>query len=441
VTRSVEEVAPLVSTQSRSDPSSSDELDSTVGDFGHLVRDALAHLYDTMHLQTHPLTRSLLHAPADKPSMLGKTLRRRLLDAIDDMRPPPGTASMSKIHRKYRILEMRYVEEIDPTEIQRQLAMSKTEYYREHGQALNAVISVLREQWGVSAPGKSDLALPNARSDALAEQEAREIGSRMQLEMLDLRDTVREVVGILNPLCRQQGVELELRSESSPCHAQADRVALRQALLNAIRKVMDAIAPGQVSIRVTSQATDVGIEIRGTFLGARPPAELPPDPSVARLLVECLRGQVQVESSDSIVVRIRLPTTCRLRLLVVDNSQDFVALVSRYLNQEHWEVIGAADAQRAIDIMETAVPDLILLDVMMPGCDGWEFLRQLKSSGRTLEIPVVVCSVVNDEMLAISLGADGYLLKPLSQSDLIQALRPWQVNMTGVGPEREGPPR
>jgi CheY-like chemotaxis protein len=315
--------------------------------------------------------------------------------------------------------------------------MSKTEYYREHGQALAAVISLLREQWGIGGAEKRPELLRDTSPTALAEQEAREIGSRMQLEILDLRDIVRDVVGILDPLCHRQGIELQLWQESMPCYTQADRVALRQALLITIRTVMTAIASGRVGIQTTFQSSKVVVEIRGTSGNGRSSDLVPPDLIVARCLIGYLRGQLEVDSSDGVVVRIGLPTSRRSRLLVVDNNLDFVALISRYLNQENWEVIGASDARSSHEIIGSMVPDLVLLDVMMPGCDGWEFLRQIKSSDRTSEIPVLVCSVLNDEQLAMSLGANGYLLKPLSQSDLVQALRSWQVGTSEAGPERE----
>jgi CheY-like chemotaxis protein len=364
--------------------------------------------------------------------MVGIALRRSLLDAIESMRPPPGTASTSKVHQKYRILEMRYVEEIEWTEIQRRLAMSKTEYYREHGQALAAVTSALLERATVGAARKPVRAARPATPTELAEQEAREICARMQLELLDVRDTIREVVDTLDPLCRRRGVDLRLQPDPVPRHTQADRVGLRQALLNVIQRVMDAVAPGRVDVRILSRTTVIGIEIQGIPSAPRSPAP-PLDLTVAQRLIEGLRGRVEVDSGDQVIVEVSLPTTRRSRILVVDNNQDFVALVSRYLNQENWEVIGAPDAPRAHQVIESSVPDLVLLDVLMPGCDGWEFLHQLKSSSRTSETPVVVCSVLNDEQLAIALGADGYLLKPLTQDDLVQALRPWQTSKSEVG--------
>ncbi len=428
----------MLSTRSFSNPLPPEEPSLNRRDFEHLVRDALAHLYDPMHLQIHPLTRLMPQMPGGRPSTVGGALRRSLLDAIDSLRPPPGTSATSKAYRKYRILELRYVEEADPTEVQRQLAMSKTEYYREHTEALAAITSALREQWHVEDAERGVRIPQDTDRTESAEREVREICAQMQLEMLDLRDTAREVVSILDPLCQRQGIGLRLQSVTSPCPTHADRVGLRQALLNAIRKVMDAVAPGRVDVEVTLGANDVRVEIRGTPAEPRPPIPQQLDLTVARCLIEYLRGRVEMKPGTDVTVEFRLPTTRRARLLVVDNNQDFVALVARYLNQENWQVIGAPDAQQTYRIIAELAPDLILLDVMMPGCDGWEILRQLKLSRQSREIPVIICSVLDDEQLAVSLGADGYLLKPVSQDDLLQALHRWQVGRNGVGQEFEG---
>jgi len=61
----------------------------------------------------------------------------------------------------------------------------------------------------------------------------------------------------------------------------------------------------------------------------------------------------------------------------------------------------------------------VILDVMMPGLDGWEVLQTLRKTPRTSRIPVVVCSVFNDPQLALSLGATVFLPKPVSQGDIL----------------------
>jgi CheY-like chemotaxis protein len=70
-------------------------------------------------------------------------------------------------------------------------------------------------------------------------------------------------------------------------------------------------------------------------------------------------------------------------------------------------------------------PQLILLDVMMPGRDGWTALGQLREHPQTQHIPIIVCSIVSQRELALALGAVAFLRKPVSREDLLAALNHW----------------
>ena len=72
---------------------------------------------------------------------------------------------------------------------------------------------------------------------------------------------------------------------------------------------------------------------------------------------------------------------------------------------------------------EEASPDAIVLDVMMPGMHGWEFLQRLRNQPQTRDIPVLVCSIINNPTLAYSLGASLFLAKPVSRDGVLNALR------------------
>ena len=106
----------------------------------------------------------------------------------------------------------------------------------------------------------------------------------------------------------------------------------------------------------------------------------------------------------------------------------------------HWEVIGAADSEAAYAEISRKRPSVILLDVMMPRQDGWEFLMDVKSRKDTWDIPVIVCSVLSEPQLAASLGADAYLTKPVTQQALLQALAPWIPEEHAPEPKHAEPP-
>jgi CheY-like chemotaxis protein len=72
-------------------------------------------------------------------------------------------------------------------------------------------------------------------------------------------------------------------------------------------------------------------------------------------------------------------------------------------------------------------PEVIILDVMMPGIDGWELLQRLKTLRETQLIPVIICSVINDPELAFALGASQYVPKPVTREALLRALHALQI--------------
>jgi CheY-like chemotaxis protein len=86
------------------------------------------------------------------------------------------------------------------------------------------------------------------------------------------------------------------------------------------------------------------------------------------------------------------------------------------------QVLEAPDGKTAVEIAASEMPDVILLDVLMPGVDGWSALRRLKERPETRNIPVVILSVVDDRALGFSLGAFDYLVKPVDVSLLIDTL-------------------
>lgn len=117
-------------------------------DFPQQVQDALAHLYEPVFLQTHPLAQHLSQQDPRLPSSrAGKVLRQRLLDGIAALRPATKTSETSRTSRAYRLLQLRYIEALDPPVVREQLGISKSQYYRDHALALEALVSVLREHW------------------------------------------------------------------------------------------------------------------------------------------------------------------------------------------------------------------------------------------------------------------------------------------------------
>ena len=109
-------------------------------------------------------------------------------------------------------------------------------------------------------------------------------------------------------------------------------------------------------------------------------------------------------------------------VLVIEDDRRSADLLSAYLVTAGFTVELAHDGVAGLEIARENVPLAIVLDIRLPGVDGWEVLRRLKSDSRTKEIPVLVVSVVDERPRGLSLGAIDYLVKPISRDEILSSL-------------------
>ncbi len=111
------------------------------------------------------------------------------------------------------------------------------------------------------------------------------------------------------------------------------------------------------------------------------------------------------------------------KILLIDDSGDVQDLVKMILSNEGYEVISALNGPEGILKAEDVLPDLILLDIMMPDMDGWEVIKILKSNEKTISIPVIIftCkSELKDKLMGLREGAVDYITKPFDVNYLIE---------------------
>lgn len=114
------------------------------------------------------------------------------------------------------------------------------------------------------------------------------------------------------------------------------------------------------------------------------------------------------------------------KILVVDDEQDILELIRHSLNKEGFEVHIAMNGQQAIDKAKQIIPDLILMDVMMPIMDGMEACRQLKEESTTKNIPIVFLTARSEEFAELAgfeAGADDYVAKPIRSRVLLSRIK------------------
>jgi two-component system, OmpR family, alkaline phosphatase synthesis response regulator PhoP len=114
------------------------------------------------------------------------------------------------------------------------------------------------------------------------------------------------------------------------------------------------------------------------------------------------------------------------RIMVVDDEVGALTLIGIMLERGGFEVIKAHDAYDALNQLRSETPDMLILDVMMPGMDGIELCRQIRASSPTRETPVLILSARGDPESVeqgLNAGADDYLSKPILHHDLITKVR------------------
>ncbi len=116
----------------------------------------------------------------------------------------------------------------------------------------------------------------------------------------------------------------------------------------------------------------------------------------------------------------------RPRILIVDDEPDLLSVLHFGLEIEGFEVMDASDGEQALNMAREHVPDLMVLDLMLPRIDGYKVCRALKFDERYRRIPIFILSARSgetDRKLAFDLGADAYVTKPYDMKDLVARIR------------------
>lgn len=111
------------------------------------------------------------------------------------------------------------------------------------------------------------------------------------------------------------------------------------------------------------------------------------------------------------------------KVMIVDDDKNICELLRLYFEKEGFKTAIANDGQTALDISKTEKPDLILLDIMMPGLDGWQVLREIRKYS---EVPIIMLSAKGetfDKVLGLELGADDYIVKPFDSKEVVARVK------------------
>jgi CheY-like chemotaxis protein len=397
--------------------------------FASVVKDALERLYDPARLAEHELARVLLPRDLDAGLSRAQALRQVLLETIGKLDYGSVLPSASRERRLHRVLELRYVEALPIREVMGALALSEAQYHREQRHAVEALAALLWERRRSDAVGAD----PTARSRPAADPDVRPRSAKV-----DLGGLMPGAIDVLRSLAQARRVDIRAEPAGTTV-ARGDRTTLRQLLISAGSYVLQAAHDGELTIscRRAERSAVVAFDHRGAVSDAVLRGGDAADrlAAVERLLGSA-RGTYHLRRVPGrLTFGLSLPGEAPA-LLVIDDNPDMLRLIERYLETEEYAVYTAERVTDGLRAAQAARPDLILLDVMMPEQDGWEALQALKHHPATQDVPVLVCTVLPEAQLALSLGAVGLLRKPLTRPALLEAVAPWLRRL----PSAEGRP-
>ncbi len=126
------------------------------------------------------------------------------------------------------------------------------------------------------------------------------------------------------------------------------------------------------------------------------------------------------------------------RILVVDDDSEVVRLMRAYLERAGFEVLVAYNGETAIHILRRDIPDLLLLDLMLPDRDGFDITRQVKSDPRLAHIPLIMLTARigdTDKIVGLEMGADDYVTKPYNPREVVARVRARLRNQQSFQPQ------
>lgn len=399
-----------------------------------LVAEAYARLYDLVFLRSHPLAQALTPTASASPKERAWQLQKLLLETVEELNPGPQAPISSLETRRYQLVSLFHVEGLDPQAVADRLGISRRHFYREYSAAMGDIAAMLWDRYAAAPPVRPHQA-QEARPDHLQILRFEAARLAQSGRYARLPAVLAGVSGLLQDRLRVQGIAVvqDTAEDLPPINLEPN--VLRQILLTLVSYLVERTQ--QATLHIEAEKLGRGVEVTLAIDPARALTM-----SWEHAVHECVRTVHDLSGLDETALQLLksnshaagfvllLPAVYRRTVLVVDDNPDVVELFVRYLTLHGYDVATAHSGHEALALAREARPYAITLDVMMPEQDGWDVLQTLTNDPSTQSIPVVVCSVLRARELALSLGAVGFVEKPVTEESLLAALRTLDSEMT-----------
>ncbi len=382
------------------------------------LRQALNHLYEPDRLRQNPL--AALFGIANRPDAF-PAMQDILTEAIESLAPRSDEPRQSQAWELHELLSYRYLQQMTQQQVARQLGMSVRHLRRKEHAAIEALAGRLWRQFDLDSRLRDQADDTPAMTDELAWlKETPPAGA------VDLPQTLSEVIQLSEPLAARYGVRLEATVSGDLPGLAIHPIALSQTLLNLLSVAIRQATGGCVFLLARAHPAEVELQIQTQSPAGSPPLSGDDAASLeqAQYLADLSGGRLTLpeEEGENFSATLTLPAAQQLPVLVIDDNADTLQLLQRYTAGTRYCLITTRDPDRALSLAEEFSPRIIVLDVMMPRVDGWKVLSQLRQHPRTGHIPVIVCTILAQEEMAFSLGASGFVRKPVTRQAFLAAL-------------------
>ncbi len=292
----------------------------------------------------------------------------------------------------------------------------------------------------------------------------------LHIEEIELQDVLESVISTARGLIKEKPIKLISKIPEQLPQAYADRTRVRQIMLNLLQNASKFTDEGTITagveitedqkfVKLYVSDTGIGIsdkdqeklferfsqvdssltrKVGGTGLGL----------SITKALVEMQNGEIGLDSEVgkgstfwfTVPIVIEEPAdhssedfqpslSPHTKVIVsIDDDERVISLYQRYLKDHGYHVIPITNSSNALALLKEIKPYAITLDIMMENKDGWQIIQEIKEDPETKDIPVIICSIVEERDKAYQLGAVSYLVKPILETELVQAITALEIS-------------
>jgi PAS domain S-box-containing protein len=281
----------------------------------------------------------------------------------------------------------------------------------------------------------------------------------LAFDEVNIADITSSVLSTMSGLIKDKPIQIKRIIEPDLPTVRADAIRVRQVMINLLSNaakftdegniVVDVrLYPGQAGrneVKISVTDTGPGISKQDQEKLFQPFSQVDDSPtrktggtglglSICQHIVNMHGGKIWIDSDTGkgSTFHFTLPLFRKQKentappsnkvILTIDDDMQVIGLYERYLQTQGYQVVPLTDPTHAVERVKQLKPFAVTLDIMMPGVDGWQVLDNLKGDPDTRNIPVIICSIIEDLEKGFNLGATDYLVKPILEDDLVNAL-------------------